>query len=161
MLKRKKTLLHSLLIGGLFLSVLSLSCKKDDDDDKNEDRYKLSGNASGAAERPNPVTSNGTGTISGTYHLEDNVMEYTINWSGISGPPTAMHFHGPADVNTAAGVLVPITVPSGAGTSGTVSGSATLTDAQETDMLAGKWYYNIHTDAYKAGEIRGQVTAAP
>ncbi len=160
MLKRK-ALLHCLFIGGLFLSVLNLSCNKDDDDDDNEDRYKLSGTASGAAERPNPVTSNGTGTITGTYHLEDNMIEYTINWSGISGPPIAMHFHGPADVNTAAGVAVGINVPQGAGTTGTVTCSATLTDAQEADLLAGKWYFNIHTDANKGGEIRGQVTAAP
>lgn len=157
---KRKEIFHSMLIGGLFLSVLSLSCNKDDDD-KKDDRYKLSGTASGAAERPNPVASNGTGTITGTYNLQNNMIEYTITWSGISGNPSAMHFHGPADVTLAAGVQVPIMVPSGAGTSGTVSGTATLTDAQETDLLAGKWYYNIHTAAYPGGEIRGQVTAAP
>ena len=158
---KKSLFLNSLLFGGLLLSLLSLSCNKEDNNSQNEDRYKLSGTASGAAERPNPVTSNGTGTISGTYHLENNLLEYSINWSGISGAPTGMHFHGPADVNTAASVALAITVPSGAGTSGTVTGSATLSDAQEADLLAGKWYYNIHTDTYKAGEIRGQVTAAP
>ena len=35
---------------------------------------------------------------------------------------------------------------------------ATLTDAQASDLMAGKWYFNIHTAANKGGEIRGQVT---
>ena len=69
-----------------------------------------------------------------------------------------MHFHGPADPGTPANVAVPIT---GFGTdiSGSYDGSATLTDAQEAELLAGKWYYNVHTDAHPAGEVRGQIAA--
>ena len=37
-------------------------------------------------------------------------------------------------------------------------GSATLTDAQAADLMAGKLYVNIHTAANKGGEIRGQMT---
>jgi hypothetical protein len=37
-------------------------------------------------------------------------------------------------------------------------GSATLNDAQANELLAGKWYVNVHTEANKGGEIRGQVT---
>jgi len=37
-------------------------------------------------------------------------------------------------------------------------GSAALTDAQSADLLAGRYYINIHTAANPAGEIRGQVT---
>ncbi len=32
-----------------------------------------------------------------------------------------------------------------------------LTDAQAADLKAGKWYFNIHTEKNKGGEIRGQV----
>ena len=39
-----------------------------------------------------------------------------------------------------------------------VEGSATLTDAQAADLMAGKYYVNIHTAANPGGEIRGQVT---
>ncbi len=39
-----------------------------------------------------------------------------------------------------------------------VSGQATLTDAQAADLLAGRWYINLHTAANPGGEIRGQVT---
>jgi hypothetical protein len=44
-------------------------------------------------------------------------------------------------------------------TSGSFSGTATITDAQETDLLAGLWYVNIHTTTSGGGEIRGQVYA--
>jgi hypothetical protein len=40
-------------------------------------------------------------------------------------------------------------------------GSAILTDAQVADLLAGLYYVNIHTDAYPAGEIRGQFVKSP
>jgi hypothetical protein len=33
-----------------------------------------------------------------------------------------------------------------------------LTEAQAADLLAGRWYVNIHTAANPGGEIRGQVT---
>ncbi|MGQ2979031.1 MAG: CHRD domain-containing protein, partial [Polaromonas sp.] len=39
-----------------------------------------------------------------------------------------------------------------------MSGQATLTAAQMADLLAGKWYANIHTARYPGGEIRGQMT---
>ena len=36
-------------------------------------------------------------------------------------------------------------------------GTATLTDAQAADLQGGRWYINIHTNANRGGEIRGQV----
>ena len=41
-----------------------------------------------------------------------------------------------------------------------IKGSATLTDAQAADLMAGKYYINIHTPAHPGGEIRGQVEKA-
>jgi hypothetical protein len=32
-----------------------------------------------------------------------------------------------------------------------------LTDAQAADLLAGRWYVNIHTAQFPNGEIRGQL----
>ena len=41
--------------------------------------------------------------------------------------------------------------------SGKIHGTATLTDAQVSDLNAGLWYFNIHTAAHPGGEIRGQM----
>jgi hypothetical protein len=32
-----------------------------------------------------------------------------------------------------------------------------LTDSQAADLLAGKWYANVHTGANPGGELRGQM----
>lgn len=85
------------------------------------------------------------------------MLNYNVSWSNLSGPATLGHFHGPAPAGQNATVVVPFTLTNN-GNGGTASGSATLTDAQETDFLAGKWYANIHTAANGAGEIRGQVS---
>ena len=79
---------------------------------------------------------------------------WRISYSGLSGTPTAAHFHGPAQPGANAGVAVPI--PNVA--TSPIQGSATLTDAQAADLLAGRYYINIHTAANPPGEIRGQVT---
>ena len=73
----------------------------------------------------------------------------------LSGDATAAHFHGPADAGANAGVAVPIK-----GTASPMAGSAAITDAQAAELLAGKWYINVHTAANKNGEIRGQVLKA-
>jgi hypothetical protein len=76
-----------------------------------------------------------------------------VSYSGFTGPATAAHFHGPAASGANAGVVVPVqgALPS------PIKGTATLTDAQAADLTSGEWYFNIHTEANKAGEIRGQV----
>jgi len=144
-----------LTVAGLFLFAV-VSCTKDKET-VNNPVYNLKGNASGAQEAPNKVATAATGTLSGTYNKDNNTLTYTVTWSGLTGGnPTAMHFHGAADPGIAAGVQIPITGFTAAA-AGTVSGTATLKDEQETDLLNGQWYYNIHNATYPAGEIRGQV----
>jgi hypothetical protein len=60
-----------------------------------------------------------------TYDTTSKQVTWRINYSGLSGPPTAAHFHGPAQPGTNAGVAVPIPNPA----TSPVQGSATLTDA--------------------------------
>jgi hypothetical protein len=98
--------------------------------------------------------STATGTVTITYDTASKKLTWQGNYSGLSGPATAGHFHGPADPGKNAGVAIPIAEAK----SPSFQGSADLTDAQAADLMAGKWYVNIHTDAHKGGEIRGQVT---
>ncbi|MGV7218451.1 CHRD domain-containing protein [Bradyrhizobium sp. UFLA05-112] len=114
---------------------------------------KLKATLDGKAEVP-ATTSSGTGTADLDYDAPSKKLSWTVTYSGLSGPATAAHFHGPAETGKNAGVAVAI--PNA--TSSPVKGEATLTDAQAADLLGGKYYINIHTAANPGGEIRGQVT---
>ncbi|MBL9135805.1 MAG: CHRD domain-containing protein [Verrucomicrobiales bacterium] len=112
---------------------------------------------SGAFERPNPVTTQGAGTA--TFKLQGQTLTFDIQYSGLSGPAILAHIHGPAGVDAAAGVMVDLAPFNGGSfeTAGTLSGSVVLTAAQKAALLSGKTYVNIHTDANRPGEIRGQI----
>jgi hypothetical protein len=114
---------------------------------------KLKATLDGKTEVP-ANTSAGTGTADIDYDAASKKLSWKVTYSGLSGPATAAHFHGPAEAGKNSGVAVAI--PNA--TTSPVEGSATLTDAQAADLLAGKYYVNIHTQANPAGEIRGQVT---
>jgi len=107
----------------------------------------------GASQVP-PNASSGTG--SAAIKLDGDILSWTIVYSGLTGPVTGAHFHGPAPANANAGVIVPF-----AGSLGSpISGSQRLTAAQVAQLRSGLWYVNLHTAAFPGGEIRGQVTAA-
>jgi len=99
-----------------------------------------------------PNDSKGTGSVTATFDTDSKTLNWKGSYSGLSGPATAAHFHGPSDAGKNAGVALPITA-----TSSPFEGSATLTDAQASDLMAGRWYANVHTATNKGGEIRGQM----
>jgi hypothetical protein len=116
---------------------------------------KMKATLSGKSETPpNANASAGTGTADIDYDPATKKLSWKVTYSGLTGPATAGHFHGPAEPGKNAGVAVAI--PNA--TSSPAEGSATLTDAQAADLEAGKYYINIHTAANPGGEIRGQVT---
>src|SRR3569832_1652960 len=114
------------------------------------DKYKAA--LDGKSEVP-PTTSAGTGTADIDYDPASKKLSWKLTYTGLTGPATAAHFHGPA----AAGENAKPAVAIPAATSSPVEGSATLTDAQAADLAAGKYYVNVHTAANPGGEIRGQV----
>jgi len=107
----------------------------------------------GSSEVP-PNQSKATGSISVSYDTTAKQLSWKGSYSGLTGPVTAAHFHGPALAGKNAGIAVGL---QGANLPVAFEGSATLTDTQAADLMAGRWYFNLHTAAYPAGEIRGQV----
>jgi hypothetical protein len=103
-----------------------------------------------------PVQGDGTGSVELTYDTASKKLSWKGSYTGLSGPATAAHFHGPGGPGKNAGVMIPIF--QGAAAKTPFEGSATLTDAQAKALMDGEVYVNIHTAANKAGEIRGQVT---
>jgi outer membrane lipoprotein SlyB len=112
-------------------------------------------NLTGAAETP-ATDSAGTGTVTATLNTTTKAFDYSAVYSGLSGPATMAHFHGPAAV----GAKGPPVVPVMGNVASPIKGTAVLTDVQITDLEAGMWYFNVHTAAHPGGEVRGQVVSA-
>jgi CHRD domain len=111
---------------------------------------------SGTSEVP-PVVSAGAGSIELALNRQTNVLTWTVVYSGLSGPVTGAHLHGPAIAGQNAGVAIPML---GNLTSPFV-GAVILSPDQVAELRAGNWYFNLHTAYYPNGEIRGQIAASP
>ena len=98
--------------------------------------------------------STGSGTMTATLNKTTSVLSWKASYTGLTGPATAGHIHGPAAAGANAGVVVPFK-----SAASPIEGEATLTPAQIADLMAGKWYVNLHTAANPGGEIRGQLAA--
>ncbi|MGY4330287.1 hypothetical protein ACVWWG_004704 [Bradyrhizobium sp. LB7.2] len=137
------TLLGMAMLGGLVISMATSA---------NAEVVKLQADLKGSNEVP-PNTSSGSGKAEATYNTEAKTLTYAVTYAGLTGLAMGAHFHGPVEAGKNAGIVLPFkTVQS------PIQGSATLTDAQAADLLAGRWYANIHTAANPGGELRGQMT---
>jgi hypothetical protein len=106
-----------------------------------------------AAQEVPPGSGAGTGMAEVQLNTNTNQLTWKVTYSGLSGPATAGHIHGPAAAGANAGVVVPFTAVGAQ----PVVGQATITPQQVGDLAAGLWYVNIHTAANPGGEIRGQL----
>jgi hypothetical protein len=141
------------------LALLLTSCSKDDLDTNNGDpTYSTTGNASGSQQTP-PVTTTGSGTMTGAYNARTNNWDYDIDWSTLAGTVTAVQIHGPATIGASGSLQVALTITTN-GVNGNATGSVTLTEQQEAYLLAGQLYYTLLTTAHVTGEVRGQISAA-
>ncbi len=95
-------------------------------------------------------------------------LGFTLTYSGLSGPVTAMHFHRgkPGEAGPVVRTICPaLGLACPTGTSATLSGIWKRDDAQALTpelieaLLNGELYLNIHTALNPPGEIRGQIKA--
>jgi hypothetical protein len=137
---------QSLLI--IFLALIGLglvSCK--DDEPSNIEVYQATLN--GSSEVPsNSSTATGDATL--TYDNSTKVFTLVVTYTGLTA--SNGHIHKGA-VGVSGNVVFPFT----SFTSPINYTSPVLTAEQETDLRAGLYYVNIHTTAFPAGEIRGQL----
>lgn len=111
---------------------------------------------SGAQEVP-PNASPATGNAVITLNNAENLLTYSVTYSGLTANRTAAHFHGPAGPGVNAGVIFGIAA--GGGTSGTIAGTWAIDPTSVTYLKGGLLYINIHSTNFPGGEIRGQVLA--
>jgi len=102
----------------------------------------------------NSSTANGVVIIK--YDATSKNLQLIGDYQNIASGVTVSHVHSPAAPGSNAGALFDIT--NSGGTSGTLKASATLTVAQEADLIAGNMYVNVHSTTFGGGEIRGQIT---
>ncbi|BAK83931.1 hypothetical protein GLX_15190 [Komagataeibacter medellinensis NBRC 3288] len=99
------------------------------------------------------TTSHPDGKVEAALNTRTNLVRYVITWSGLSGPVTAAHFHGPASEGEEAGVIVPIGGPYKSGQ----HGALVLSSEQAQTLQNGQIYVNLHTQAQPNGEARAQL----
>ena len=105
---------------------------------------------SGAQEVP-PVQTSAAG--SGTITVNDDMsISGSVTTTGVKG--TMAHIHEAA-AGKNGGVAIPLEKKSD--NEWVVPAGAKLTDAQYKSYQAGNLYVNVHSDANKGGEIRGQL----
>src|SRR3954469_13675137 len=67
------------------------SCDKNDDN-SNSGMYTVSGNSNGSQVIPS-VSGSATGTITGSYNANTNLLSYTMAWTGLTGAATSASFY--------------------------------------------------------------------
>jgi hypothetical protein len=125
---------------------------------------------------PGTITGGTGGEIGAGISYDDvtNILSVNIGWGSsqgfidLSSASNNSHIHGPTASNNGsgftqtAGVFATLTRSSSLATGGTTIQTVAFPTAQnETDLLNGKFYINIHTANNGGGEMRGFLVAVP
>ena len=100
-----------------------------------------------------PSDSAAQGELVAVLNRNTGLLQWKLNFSGLSGPVTGAHFHSPG----MSGEVAPRVMMLGRTLANPAEGRAMLTPRQRADLLAGQWYVNIRTARYPDGELRGQL----
>ena len=111
------------------MALVFSACEDDDDDNSNEVKYENV--VINAAQEFPPVNSTATGTFNGNYNKTTKLLTYSITHNVSAA--VAAHFHE-APRDSSGKVVIPIAAPLDSITNRT----ATLTAAQESDLLRGR-----------------------
>ena len=98
------------------------------------------------------------GLMTGVFDTDTNTLEWTVTYTGLSSAPIGAHFHGPVSY---LGLTPEENAPIQVGTPGNLAspfhGVAKIDDNQARDLKDGRWYFNLHSKQFPAGEIRGPI----
>lgn len=135
-----------IVLVGALLTVSS--CKKDDTKNNNDVIFKAT--LTGANETP-PNSSAATGNATLTFNQATSTFDIVVTYSGVVA--TGAHIHKGA-TGVPGGIIFPFS-PAASPINYT---SAPLDSTQKADLFANMYYVNVHSTAFPAGEIRGQLT---
>ncbi|HXZ14609.1 MAG TPA: CHRD domain-containing protein, partial [Roseiarcus sp.] len=111
----------------------------------------------GAGEVP-PNDSPARGLMQGTFDTDTNTLEWSVTYSGITTPVIGAHFHGPISY---LGLTPEENAPIQVGTPGNLASPfhsvAQISDEQAKDLKDGRYYFNLHSKKFPAGELRGPI----
>ena len=141
---------HFLSIAIAFLFIGLLSCSKSDTPAPANPNVTFLATINGASEVP-ANASTATGTATAVFNKDTKILTLTVNFSGVTA--TNAHIHKEV-VGVSGGVVFPIPSPF---TSPLSLTTIALTTTQEADLNANLYYVNLHSAAFPAGEIRGQL----
>jgi hypothetical protein len=120
-------------------------------------KIPIQASLSGGGEAP-ANNSPAKGLMEGMLDTDNNTLTWTVTYSGLSSPAIGAHFHGPVSY---LGLTPEENAPIQVGTPGNLAspfhGAAKIDDTQAKDLKDGRWYFNLHSKTFPAGEIRGPV----
>ena len=146
-----------------------VACEEDTTDPGPTTTYTAT--LSGANERPNPITTNATGSWTGVLNLTTKVMTYTLTWTNLTTISNNAHIHGPTLTtgNATAAVILDfnnggrvLTHGTSSTNTGTINFNDNFTPTISGDSLlklmdAGRAYVNVHSTTNTGGEILGTI----
>ena len=144
----------------LILPVIILVSCESTSEVEDENIYYGNFALTGAQEVP-PVNTSATGNVVADYNRLTKTLTYSITFSGLTDSATAAHIHGIAEPGINASPMQTFNnFPRRK--AGSYSGSLLIDGVKftESDLLANRYYINIHSKTFTGGEIRGQLTLA-
>ena len=112
------------------------------------------GYLNGAQESP-PVATTATGYCRVFVNESTMTLNFTLVYNGLTSAQILSHIHAPGAI----GANGPVAIDFGTagGTSGTITGTRSITPTQLSQLRQHLGYCNVHSSNFTGGEIRGQL----